>query len=342
MQELDNWGLLDNWATAQPNVANKSLDWYPNYSVIDLDSLEFHPEAYRRYRTDAAHHLATGKKIVLAISGGVDSQAMLQSFTEAGIDFDIASMVFEREFNSQDMDFARAVARKYNKDLVEVKLDVFKFLHYHLDSYAEKYQCNSPQFACHHWFYEQLIEQGYDCIVAGGQTWYPLHFDKWCWTNTPARHAWWTFAKVNNFALHGNFLASTWQMNFSVALNYDLVGAREPGVKVDDEYWRIQSLEQYARKVRAFKRYGFDIIPQEHKFTGFEKVKDYFNNAANDPYNFEIRFRYPYEQRWPLIKGELVLEESFSNRLLDIKKSTASLNTWTWVTEQSSPVKLTV
>lgn len=329
MQELDNWGLLDNWITARADISRKRLEWHPNYSIIDLDSLEFHPEAYRRYRTDSALRLATGNRLVLTISGGVDSQAMLQSFTEAGLDFDIATMVFERDYNSHDVEFARATAARYGKKLVEIPLEVFKFLQFRLWDYAEKYSCNSPQFACHHWFYEQLLDRGYDCIISGGQTWFPAAGNRWLWTNTPARHAWWTFSQINQAAVNGNFLGSSWQLNCAIALNYALheVQVKPLTAEADPESFRLEEIRQYQKKVSALRKFGFNVVAQENKFTGFEKVKAYFNNLTGDPYAFENRFRWPLQDRWPITGGHLAVTDEFSNRLLDIKQSTPSLKT---------------
>lgn len=330
MQELNDWGLLDNWITATRNPAKAEWLWRPDYRVVDLSQLEFHPAAYRSYRVDAAQRLVQGKqRIALAVSGGIDSQAMLQSFVEAGIDFDIATMVFNYDYNSHDVEFARQTAERYGRKIVEIPLDVMRFLQLQLWDYAEKYQCNSPQFSCHHWFYEQLISLGYDCVIAGGHTWIPWAGNTWIWGNTPARHAWWTFAQVNQFALRGNFLASTWQLNCAITLNYPLheqVDDSRGKVTDDDETGRLIEAAQYQKKVLAFRNFGFDIIPQKNKFTGFEKVKAYFNDAAQDPYTFESRFRWPLQERWPDVGGRLVLEDYFSAQLLDIKKSTPSLS----------------
>jgi hypothetical protein len=51
--------------------------------------------------------------------------------------------------------------------------------------------------------------------------------------------------------------------------------------------------ERYFQKVRSYQRAGFNIIPQETKYTGFELVKKYFENLTGDGWTFERKFRHP-------------------------------------------------
>lgn len=302
MQELDNWGLLDNWCVGQR--LNDRHWWSIRPGVVDADLLEPSLAAFKSYRVDAANRLldTMGSRPVLAVSGGVDSQAMLQSFYETGRSFDIASLVFKGSLNQHDIEFAEQAAARWGKKLYLIELDVMQFLLRELDNYADRYQCNSPQFACHHWFYEQLIEQGFTGIVAGGDAWTPVTDGSWRWACTMARCAWLTFARVNNFTLHGNFLASTWQLNFSLGACYDptpdLDRLAEENKDNFGEFSRQMIVDRYQQKLTAFRRFGFDIVPQSNKFTGFEKVKEYFIQKTNDHWAFERRFRWPLELRW--------------------------------------------
>ena len=191
-----------------------------------------------------------------------------------------------------------------------------------MPDYAEKYQCSSPQFACHNWFFEQLASQGYTGLVAGGASWSPSG-NSWQWTNTSARHSWLTFSRVNNFPVQGNFLASTWQMALALGCCYTNPG-HEPrqffSADTFGEYSRIKIEERYGDKLEAFKRFGFDIEPQASKVTGFERIKEYFIQASGDYWIFEKRFRWPYEKQWPNLEGWLVLEDLFNQQLLDLNR----------------------
>ena len=325
----DNWGLLDNWATAKVKTRENKIVWTPCYSKIDLNQIELDPDSFLKYRTDAAKRIAAslGPRPVLAVSGGADSQAMVQSFVEAGIDFRAATLVFKDNLNSHDVDYARQLGL----DLEIVELDVMKFLHHSLWDYADKYQCSSPQFSCHNWFYEQLIKLGYTGIVCGGFTWIPLTDGRWHWGNTGSRHSWHNFSLVNNFPLHGNFLASTWQLNFALAACTDPESFDHNYVDFNQAGELATHLisETYVNKLRAFKTFGFNIVPQPNKYTGFEQVKDYFIKASNDYWVFEKRFRWPIWEKWPELHSILDLAPEFIVDLQNLynKASTARLDT---------------
>jgi len=318
MLELDDWGFIDNWITADVNLPLDTITWRPNYSVIDLDKLELTPNNFKQYRITAARRTADrlGSRIVLAVSGGVDSQAMIQSFVEAGVDIELAHLTFKHGYNDHDTEFAVSTAGRFNLPLNLVELDVLPFLHHRLDEYADRYQCSSPQFACHHWLYEQLIEQGYTGIVAGGDYWTPT-VDSWSWPITGPRQSWLTFGSKNNFPIMGNFLASTWQLNLALACCHRRNSWFKQDKNIDHvgELSRITIKERYPEKLEAYHRFGFNVEPQANKFTGFEKVKDYFTSATGDPWSFEKRFRWPLEHRWKGLEPSLKLDIAFLDQL---------------------------
>ena len=51
--------------------------------------------------------------------------------------------------------------------------------------------------------------------------------------------------------------------------------------------------EKYAAKLIGYRRVGFDLVPQPQKYTGFELVKDYFEEQTGDGWAFEKQFRNP-------------------------------------------------
>jgi hypothetical protein len=53
---------------------------------------------------------------------------------------------------------------------------------------------------------------------------------------------------------------------------------------------------RYLNKIEGYKRAGFNVIPQERKFTGFELVKKELEKKYNDGWMFEKMFRMPLRQ----------------------------------------------
>jgi hypothetical protein len=322
MLELDDWGLLDNWITAREFPKLNEIHWTPNPDVVDLMSLNVSPQAFKQYRIDAAERLAAtmGNKPVLAISGGVDSQAMLQSFLEAGIEVSLACMTFKNNFNDHDVVFAEQVAAKHDLPLLKIELDVLRFLNKSLWDYAETYECGSPQFACHNWFFEQLIEQGFTGIACGGHAWRTSASQQWFWANTSNRHNWLKFSRKNNFPCHGNFLASTWQLNFSLAvcagLQFDDF-VHNLGTKESADVNSKKQTAIYPGKISAYTKFGFNLLPQADKFTGFEKVKAHvIASSDHDAWAFETRYRHPIELQWPALSNiKLKIDDAFGQEL---------------------------
>lgn len=317
MHELNNsWckystELLSNLITVEINVS-------------DFSSLLPDPVEFLKHRTTAARDIASvsGNKLALSVSGGADSQAMVQSFVEADIDFDIATLRFNNDLNLHDIEFAEACAKQYGKTVRYVDLDVMKFLYNDVEKYADRYQCPSPQITCHHWFSEQLMDMGYTGIVQGGDPWTPKDDGQWLHGVTTARLSWKNFAKLHQFPLHGNFLGSSWQLGFSVGACYDLTpdvgeaSRRDPSNR--GEILRLGGEALYREKLNAYRRYGFNITPQSDKYTGFEKVKKYFNDKRGDPWAFERRFRNPLERKLRNKIPDIVLTEQQKQALAEL------------------------
>jgi hypothetical protein len=318
MLESDNWGFLDNWVTARVNLPLDTITWTPDYSVVDLGNLELTPEAFKHYRTTAAQRIAgtMGNRVALAVSGGADSQAMIQSFIEAGVEVELTHLTFKNNYNQHDTEFAVQTASRFNLPINLIELDAFSFLHHQLDDYADRYRCSSPQFACHHWYYEQLIAQGYTGVVAGGDSWTPAE-DGWAWAITGPRQSWLTFGQVNNWPIMGNFLASSWQLNLALACCYSRRAWFKQARDIDQVGHMSQDTikERYPEKLKSYARFGFDIEPQANKFTGFEKIKDYFTTVTGDHWAFEKRFRWPLEHKWKGLEPKLVLTDKFNAEL---------------------------
>ena len=62
---------------------------------------------------------------------------------------------------------------------------------------------------------------------------------------------------------------------------------------VDWETYKEVRHAKYEQKIISYKRIGFDIIQQPTKYTGFEKVKEHFEDKLGDGWAFERQFRDP-------------------------------------------------
>lgn len=87
------------------------------------------PEDYRQECINAAKNIyeSTEKKILIHLSGGIDSEVVCRSFLEAGINFEVCVWVYENKYNRYDLKHAYEFCNEYNIKVHELKIDIIKF-----------------------------------------------------------------------------------------------------------------------------------------------------------------------------------------------------------------------
>jgi hypothetical protein len=302
----------DNWLTF-PNPADCrhliNLDYTINLPTNFFSDLKFDTDSLLQYRINAAVSAASvlGSNPVLCFSGGIDSQAMIQCWQEAGLKFDVAILVFNNNLNSHDTEIARLFCRKNNIVPIEININVIEYLTREHHSNAEKYHCTSPHFSTHYKMFDILRDMGYTGICCGGQA-FAKDEKTWGPCLSAAQLNYVEYARINQYPVIGNFLGYEPNLCWSIAV-----------ITPSDFSWQVlikDSLDEatqkrYLAKSEGYRRHGFDIIPQESKFTGFEKVKEYFAEQTSDPWTFEKRFRHPLERKFgTILGGKLLLSDS--------------------------------
>lgn len=103
-----------------------------------------------------------GKKLLLAISGGVDSIVLFHLFVNLHIDFVVAHMNFSlrKEQSDADENFVMKIAQNHNKKIITKKVDTLDF--------ASKNKLSIQEAARnlrYEWFYSLLNEENLDMIA---------------------------------------------------------------------------------------------------------------------------------------------------------------------------------
>lgn len=227
----------------------------------------------------------------LFCSGGVDSQSMAYAWKLSGIEHKIVLFEYVDDnnvvYNDHDLktfyEFAKENAISY-----EVRqFNYFNFLENDLLNYAVKYDCASPQITC----MIKLIESiGNGTIILSGNVWNNFY------NELPI-----------NYDILGLYRFAQTCTNYSVIpffflYNIDLATGFK-GIK------REPTMNSYDTKVKIYKENGFPVISQETKISGFEKIKDYFDDKIkinfkdklkflNEPSKraFDIEYRYKLRQ----------------------------------------------
>ena len=264
--------------------------------------LKFDNDSLKKYRIDAAIKCAEtlGNNPVLCFSGGVDSQAMLQCWREAGLEFTVAIMTFDNNLNKQDSDHAKMFCEKNNYSYIEIPIDIVKFLTRDNFSVSEKYKSFSPQFNTHYRMIEILRDKGFTGICCGGVT--PYRQLGYYGTNfTKAVFHFLKIQELLDIPCQGSFLSFYPELTWAIAM---LTESFEVDFN-DERPWDVELQlihKRYLEKIKSYTRAGFDIIPQQTKFTGFELVTKYFEKTTGDGWAFERRFRHPIVDKFDLDK----------------------------------------
>jgi len=238
----------------------------------------------------------------LMASGGVDSQAMIYSWIKSGCEFRICNIRYinnEAWFNEFDFLNMQKFIQNYNLKISHLDFDIINFLDSEYQIIAEKYKCSSPQI-CSHIKNISSIKEG-TVIYSGNLLGIRASF-----LNFPILGLQRYKEEGHNlvpffFLSTPNLAYSTWKYQLSKFNNY------------------TQPLNYYNIKCSIYLDNGYHIEPSTKAFSGFEKVKDYYdarfkNNipiAAKlaSSYNgsrstFDVLFRHKFIQKFrdPQIK----------------------------------------
>lgn len=224
-----------------------------------------------------------GGKPAICFSGGIDSQTVVDSFLLAGETPNITILRFEDELNSHDVTDALSFCetRKIKPEIFDI--DIIRFLNNRLYDFAVSNQISSPQFATHLYFAGKLKESGYTSAIFGGNSLFQYDDGDW-YTPTKEETDWYKYAENINFPIIGSFWSQDWRLSLFSTLCMPL------GKKDMREY-------NYQAKIDGYRNMGFEVIPQQQKYNGFEEVKRYYEEMTGDGWTFENEFRVKLQQK---------------------------------------------
>lgn len=239
----------------------------------------------------------------LMVSGGVDSQAMLYAWKLYGRDYIPTSVVYNNGMNMHDLETLAIFVDREKIYVKYIDFDLLKFYETEYDDLCETYKCISPHFGAHLGMTKNLTGT---CIFSGdclGVKSAALRNNNLCLLRASKERS-----IVPYFFLHTPEIA--------YCINYHRYIAK------DLNFSSTNFL--YETKVRIWTTLGFPVIAQTQKFTGFEKIKDYYdetyghlitpeirlryaNKASNRTY--DLLLRYPYEEKYGNPEYKYILNE---------------------------------
>jgi hypothetical protein len=225
----------------------------------------------------------------LMISGGIDSQAMLYLWNKFGSDFIPTSVLYNSNLNLYDVMDLNNLNVKYNFKIKYINFDILSFYEKEVHDYALKYKCSSPCINAHIKMSENL--QG--TVIFSGD---------FIAAQKP----------VLSNAILGLYRASLQRENlipYFFLHTPELAYSMQKPIISEPTYADIEQVG-YDFKIANYKNNHLPITPQKQKSTGFEKIKDIYDEKYAHlvpPINrlrfakkaskrtFDLLLRYPYE-----------------------------------------------
>lgn len=204
---------------------------------------------------------------ILMLSGGVDSQAMLYSWHVSGYNYTASSFVYNNGMNNHDLGTLKQFAAKNGIYVNFIDFDLLSFLKNEHVNYAKKYRCGSPHITTFLKLSEYFNE---GTVIFSGN-----------YINQNTLHAspidqnnftLYRYARITQKSMVPYFFLETEDLAYSFQFKPLKRQSEVPRVFLDGNF-----LEGYNYKVKIYQDNGFPVIGQDKKFTGFELVKDYYD-----------------------------------------------------------------
>lgn len=226
----------------------------------------------------------------LMLSGGIDSQAMAYAWKQSGVEFQSVSVKYNNDMNSHDLESLTEFSQLHDIPIQYINFDLLTFLSDEYDHWASSYNCASPCICA----YMKMSEEIKDGTV--------IFSGNFLSNTSTTQHildytilGLYRYAKQSTKSVVPFFFIETPELAYSFLPYTELVGG-----------------DGYDFKSNMYRLAGFPIIPQPQKYSGFEKVKDYYDlhyshlQSVKDKLQFAGKrskrtfdqlLRYPYERK---------------------------------------------
>lgn len=194
----------------------------------------------------------------LMVSGGVDSQAMLWAWAQYGTNYIPVSFIYNKDMNIHDIETMHEFSSTHIIPVAYKNFDVLGFLENDYPEYSERYRCGSPHICTYMRLVEELPDRG--TVIFSGDPWIHEIIHK--------------FPDRNNWGLY----------KYAIKTGRSMVPYFFTETKQITESFNNIYRPHTVNKVDHYHANGFPVISQAnrppynmHKYTGFEKIKDYYD-----------------------------------------------------------------
>jgi hypothetical protein len=297
-------GTLDDWISV--SFTDTDMVWNVNITEEMLD-IAYSATLEENCKL-AVMNLpsSVGSRPAVCLSGGIDSQTVVDTFLYAGVTPEVVIFNFLDDHNIHDVSHAIKFCESRNITPRLIDLDVIRFLNNQLYDFATKYKISSPQFAVHLYLAGKLKDLGYTSAIFGGNNLTQYANGGW-YTPKKEETDWCKYSQEINFPIIGSFWLQDWRLSLMATIYMPRF------INNDDQYC-------YNAKIQGYKTMGYDVIPQEQKYNGFETIKKYYEEMTGDGWTFEHRFRDPIKKYAGIYKNRVITVDSEISTRINIMK----------------------
>jgi hypothetical protein len=305
------YGTLDDWISV--SFTDTDMFWNVNITEEMLD-IAYSATLEENCKLAVMNLPSSiGSRPAVCFSGGIDSQTVIDTFLYAGVTPEVVIFNFLDDHNIHDVSHAIKFCETRNITPRLIDLDVIRFLNNKLYDFATKYKISSPQFAVHLYLAGKLKDLGYTSAIFGGNN-LTQYADKSWYTPTKEETDWCKYSQEINFPIIGSFWLQDWRLSLMATIF-------TPYVSTTDASHRYQS------KILSYKTMGYDVIPQEQKYNGFETIKKYYEEMTGDGWTFEHQFRNPIKKFAGIyINNSVMVAPEISTRINIMKQKIRKSN----------------
>ena len=280
-----------------------SIKVFPPKGKIDTPSMEAEKSAFYFYKKKYK-----SKRLILCMSGGLDSEIMAEAFLRANVPFSASIWKYKNNLNNYDIKHALMFCEKNKIDyeIEECDLELFyeNKLHFY---YGIKYLCNSPQIVVHLYFLEKLLKKP---NIAVFLPWQPPEFfycqnkKKFTLKIIFFRYlAYYRFFQLNKMNGSAYFIMCRTSLLHSF-LKLPITRS------IMNQDINFSYYSPYKIKTIMYQQGGFLSKPRKGKFTGFDKMKTVLQTKYGMDYN--KAFRYPLMKIIPDPEQQLYISSDWA------------------------------
>lgn len=200
-------------------------------------------------------------RIGVLLSGGVDSEVVLQSFVRQGLPVKAYIGKMHKDYNIHDMSYAVVACEKMLVPYQIIDYDFEKMMDEKGQQYAEVSQCFSPQLIAVMYLMDQISEYvvvgGGDCVLV------PAEGGEWFLRERERVTSWYKFLQSR----HRESCVGFFQYTPEVIHAYMQDPLVQKNIRSNNAYENSSDF-----KLEFYQQY-FDLIKRK-KMTGFEKIQD--------------------------------------------------------------------